>query len=219
MPDYEFYSQIQLGSKLSEFDQDIVKNEPMFFNSSWAYCMRNGGPITQAFCNALFKSENIEHLKDLVIDTRVHMLMQGWYPCIPGFHHDDVPRSGPKGQPNYDTPEYRSNHVCALINGNICPTEFAIGKFYMNRVPDSEIIYKRWHKDVERAIKLGDVKSVLAPSNQLIYFNDRTFHQGTRANRGGWRWFGRASWNTDRKPTDEIRRQVQVYLEHPMEGW
>jgi ribosomal protein L4 len=42
---------------------------------------------------------------------------------------------------------------------------------------------------------------------------------GTRAVKNGWRLFIRASWNTDRKPTNEFRRQVQVYMENPMEGW
>lgn len=28
-----------------------------------------------------------------------------------------------------------------------------------------------------------------------------------------------ANWDTGRKPSNELRNQVQVYLENPMEGW
>jgi hypothetical protein len=42
-----------------------------------------------------------------------------------------------------------------------------------------------------------------------------------QANGNGWRFFIRASWSTDRVKncTNEIRRQVQVYMENPVEGW
>jgi len=53
----------------------------------------------------------------------------------------------------------------------------------------------------------------------LIYFNWQTWHQGIGAHKNGWRWFIRATINTGRKPTNELRRQVQTYLAAPMEGW
>lgn len=217
---YEIDSLFEIGQQLPEFDQETVKNELMFFNGNFDFCYSNGGPITKSFLEAIILNEKKIPPNQLVIDTRVHMLMPGWFPCIPGFHHDDVPRSRSDGQPNYDNPEYRSKHVVALINGDIAPTEFALGKFRMPEIPLGGTIYKVWHKEVERHLEIYlSNNRVNAPSNRLIYFDDRTFHQGTRAVAGGWRWFGRASWCTDRKPTNEIRRQVQVYLEFPMEGW
>ena len=215
-------SQFRVGEPLPnfvDFTNEVVKNEPMFFNCSWHYMMEHGGPISHAFGSALFQSNEIEHLSELVIDTRVHMLMPGWYPCIPGYHHDDVPRSRSDGQPNYVDPEYRSKHALALINGDICPTEFAVGEFELSEVPEGDIIYKRWHEEVVKQLDDGVGARVSAPSNSLVYFDDRSFHQGVPAVEGGWRWFGRASWNTNRVPTNEMRRQVQVYLENPMEGW
>lgn len=212
-----FNSQIRLGRPLKQFSQDQVKNEPMLFNCNGHFALEKGGQITRNFVEA-FYSETGRDLHDIVIDTRVHMLMPNWFPCIPGFHHDDVPRSK-NGQPNYDTLEYKSYHCLALVNGDICPTEFAIGKAEFNEVPEGEIVYKQWHKEIVEHIKTGKLKSVLAPSNTLVYLDWQTWHQGTRAINNGWRWFGRISWNTNRKPTNEIRKQVQVYLENPMEGW
>lgn len=212
MTTYTIKSEITVGARLPDFTQDQVKNEPMFFNASPEFAYANGGPITKAFLDSL-------DALPTVFDSRVHMLMPGWFPCIPGYHHDDVPRSGPNGQPNYDTPEYRSTHALALINGDIAPTEFAIGTSEFVRVPDGEIVYKHWHQDVMRLLETGELRRQYVPSNQVVFFDDRAWHQGVRAISGGWRWFGRASWNTARKPTNEIRNQVQVYLDNPMEGW
>lgn len=230
--DYEFYSHIQLSHDAFDegFTQEQVKNEPMFFNSSFVYAYENGGPITKAFLNA-FALENKDTLsednyeEDFVFDSRVHMLMPGWFPCIPGFHHDDVPRrplsEDPLGQPDYsENRAYRSKHVMGMVNGDICPTQFALGRAKLE-IPDRDIIYKHWHPAVEELIRAGDLELFEVPSGVLIYFDCDTLHQGQRARSNGWRWFGRLSWNTDRSKhvTNEQRRQVQVYLEYPMEGW
>ena len=193
----------------------VLKNEPMFFNASLDFAYDNGGPITKRWVAEITRRYPTT---EMVVDTRVHMLMKNWFPCIPGWHHDDVPRSGRDGQPNYISPEYRSQHIMTLINGHICPTEFAMGQIELE-IPTKGIIYKQWHLEVEEALADGRLGKWYAPSGALIHFNDRAFHQGNRAREDGWRWFGRASWNTERKPTNEIRRQVQVYLEYPMEGW
>jgi hypothetical protein len=72
-----------------------------------------------------------------------------------------------------------------------------------------------------RLIDEGKLQRISAPDRQLIYFDCDAFHTGVKANAAGWRWFGRASIETERtgKVTNEIRRQAQVYLEFPMEGW
>lgn len=212
---FEIDSQMEIGGSLQDFPQDVIKNEPMFFNVNLDFAWKNGGPITRDFINMVYESNKPIDNSVVVIDTRTHMLMPGWYPCIPGWHHDDVPRYGLANQPCYLFPEYRSKHVMALVNGDICPTQFAIGKINMPSVPVGEKYYKHWHPIIENS----DLEKINAPSNKLIWFDDRTFHQGTRAIKSGWRWFGRLSYETGRTPTNEIRRQVQVYLENPMEGW
>jgi hypothetical protein len=225
---HTFDSAYRIGKRFSgndEFTPIDVKNEPMFFNSSLAYAYNEGGSITREFINAFshdFAIKSGIDPADFVFDSRVHMLMKGWFPCIPGFHHDDVPRHTSNGQPNYTDPEYRSQHCMGLVNGEICPTEFAIGTAEFSEIGEDQVAYEVWHKEVEQRLMEG-TSLVLhdAPSNKLVYFDDRTWHQGTRAIAGGWRWFGRISWNTARvnNITNEIRRQVQVYLENPMQGW
>lgn len=207
------------GHTMREYSTSEIKDEPMLFNCDLSYAKQIGGPITKEFI-AIFQKETSINDKDAVIDTRVHMLMPNWYPCIPGYHHDDVPRPN-NGQPDYINPSYRSQHCLALVNADVCPTEFAVGSAVFELPEENEIIYKKWHNDVMRYIKEGKLKVHKAPDRKLIYFNDRTWHQGTAAVKNGWRWFGRISWNTDRVKTvtNEIRKQVQVYLDNLTEGW
>jgi len=214
---YTFDSQIQYGTETQKtFSVEDVKNEPMLFNCDIETAARLGGTLTKEFLSIL--PDDWKNSNDFIVDSRVHMLMPGFFPCIPGFHHDDVPREREDGQPNYINPSYRAEHVLMLV-GDCCPTEFAIGESKFPEVPTGGKYYKVWHPMVVDKIKSGELISVSAPSNRLVFFNDRTWHQGVRAKKGGWRWFIRASRNTKRKPTNELRRQVQVYLETPMEGW
>lgn len=224
---YRFDSKFRVVAPFArDISNDAIKSEPMFFNCDAEFAYSQGGPITRSF----FDSMPDGWLnKPLVFDSRVHMLMPGWFPAIPGFHHDDVPRPTipvgqhfvTAGQPDYDNPRYRSEHIFGLVNGDICPTQFAIGECEMPKVLDGQLIYRTWHAEVERLLADGKLQSVSTPDRALIHFDCNAFHQGVKAKASGWRWFGRASFNTDRtdKVTNEIRQQVQIYLEFPMEGW
>lgn len=218
MEQMTFRSQISIGSTFDNgFSQADVKCEPMLFDCDVQHAMQLGGPITRAFL-AVLPADWLN--EPAIFDSRVHMLMEGWYPCIPGFHHDDVPRGG-DGQPNYRSPEYRAEHVMGLVNGAICPTVFALGDAAMPLDVGAQPIYRRWHAEVERLLYEGLLRPQLAPSGRAIFFDCNTFHSGTKATVAGWRWFGRLSRNTARTkaPKNEVRQQVQVYLDNSTEGW
>jgi hypothetical protein len=215
---YKFTSNITLGKPLRSATTDDVKNEPMFFNSNLEFALKNGGTLTKNFLTALIKETK---RLDWIIDSKSVMLMKGWYPCIPGFHHDDVPRSTENGQPIYKNPPYRSVHAMAIQGDPICCTEFALGTGSFTVPSKNDIAYKVWHPEVVEKIESGELVSFSAPMERIIYFDDRSWHQGVPSTGPGWRWFIRASAGTDRilTATNEIRNQVQVYLENPMEGW
>ena len=222
----EFNPEIKYITDFAQFiPNEAIKNEPMFFNSSLEYAYEHGSSITRSFIDAL----PVGWKKDVVFDSRVHMLMPGWYPAIPGWHHDDVPRPLMKtgehsinlGQPDYDNPRYRSEHIMGLVNADICPTKFLRSKCILPAIPDGELIYRRWHNEIEFLVNRDKAKTIEAKDRTLIYFNCDTFHTGVAAKASGWRWFGRVSKNTERVQgiTNEIRVNAQVYLEFPMEGW
>lgn len=219
---YIFDSRVEIRQPFfplrADWTQSDIKNEPMLFNCNHGAARNYGGPITRDILDKLPDDWNDGKI---VVDSRVHMLMPGWFPCIPGFHHDDVARNRPDGQPNYDDMAYESQHLMVLVGGEICPTEFALGVAPFPRPEHDEIAYKVWHPLVEQMLDLGKLRRWSAPSGQLIQFDWQTWHQGVRATGNGWRFFIRISRDTDRVKhcTNEVRRQVQVYLEHPMEGW
>ncbi len=188
----------------------------MFFNSDLKYAYKHGGPITREFIKNLPSGwANC----DPVFDSRVHMLMPGWFTCIGGYHHDDIPRSTASGQPNYDTPEYLSEHLMGLVNGDVSPTLFALGQHEMPEVKD-DVVYRVWSPLVEDQVTSGLLKTYEAESGKYIEFDWQSMHRGQATRANGWRWFGRLSRKTDRQKnmTNEIRRQAQVYLD-PTAGW
>jgi len=215
----------EIGTFANSIKNEAIKNEPMFFNASVDFAYKNGGEITKSFINSLPK----DWLIDTVFDSRVHMLMPGWFPAIPGWHHDDIPRPEipvgkhfiTAGQPDYDNPRYKSEHILGLVNADVCPTEFAIGNCKMPAIPEGDLIYRKWHEEVEDLLAHEMLTNVVAKDRTLYYFDWQTFHTGQKATSNGWRWFGRISRNTDRvkSVTNEIRQQAQVYLEFPMQGW
>jgi hypothetical protein len=216
-----FVPDIRELSSFAEFiHNEDIKNEPMFYNCDLRFAYLNGGSITRSFIDALpgeWKTGKA------VFNSRVHMLMPGWYPAIPGWHHDDIarPAGSPNGQPDYDNQLYHSEHIMGLVNADICPTGFITTACEMPAVPEGDLIYRAWHKEIEKQLEEGILYKCAAKDRTLIYFDCHTFHAGTKAVAGGWRWFGRVSRYTDRvnSITNEIRRNAQVYLEFPMEGW
>lgn len=203
--------------RMPDFSEKQIKEEPMLFSCDAEFAKENGGPITKEFLSRL--AEHWIEDERFIFDSRSHMLMPGFWPCIPGWHHDDVPREREDGQPNYKNPSYSSWHCLALINGDIAPTEFAIGSAEFPEVPLGEKYYKTWHPIVEKYIKEGKLNKLKVESNKLYYFNSESWHKGTKAIKAGWRWFGRASIKTNREVKNEIRTQVQVYVDLEEQGW
>jgi|SRR5690625_969757 len=213
-----------IGTFKTPSSEEEYKYEPMFWQSSVEYALENGGSLTKEFITKALEALQVAGVFNnepppMVFDSRVHMLMPTWSPAIAGWHHDDVPRSLPNGQPNYFTPEYDSKHVLGLVNAEICPTEWATGT---SRFPlYTEDVYKNYNRDVERKLEAGELLSLKSKSGVIYQFNSYTWHRATLAKKSGWRWFGRLSWDTPLadNPRNEIRKQVQVYLTEPDKGW
>lgn len=204
-------SQIQLGRELFSAPQTTVKNEPMLHRATRSFAEDHGGPLTHRFLAALDWNE-------VVIDSRVHMLMPGMYPCIPGWHHDDVPRSRADGQPNYETPEYKSEH-CMAFWGDCSLTEFALGEHEITIPPIGEKIYKALSPQVERLCVSGELKRVTAPECRLIFFDWQAWHRGSETTKPGFRFFIRGTRNSGLKARNEIRQNANVYMPVLEEGW
>lgn len=210
----EQYNSIDLNNLNQE---ELIKNETMLFSADFDFAYSNGNSLTKAFLDQLDKTKN------WIIDSRVHMLMKGWYPCIPGWHHDDVPRSLIDGQPNYESPEYEADHVIMIL-GDCSRTEFLKANLGFKKVELNKVVYNEWNIDInkhlDKAINSYKDKTVVQlESGKLYKFNCYDFHRGVPATKSGWRFFIRASTNTKRIVKNEIRRQVQAYPSNLEGGW
>jgi hypothetical protein len=202
-------SRYMLGACLPKFDDATIEKEPMLFHASEEFARAKGGPITHAFL------DGIADWGPVVIDSRVHMLMPGFWPCIPGWHVDDVPRTRADGQPDHTNPCYKSEHVLALF-GDCSLTQFTEGDFMLeDPEPFTGKVYQLWNRYLEKqALHISAV-----PPETLCFFNWQSLHRGQPATKRGWRLFIRASRSTHERPVNKIRVQTQVYLVDPTESW
>lgn len=228
-------STMRFGNKVefSEAQRSNIKNEVMLFNNGFYNAYYGSSEEKRVITrNALEGLDDEWYCEDnLVIDSRVHMLMKNWYPCIPGWHHDDVPRTRSDKQPNYED-ALRSEHAIFLLNAHVAPTEFAIGTADYKEVPLGSTVYEQWTKETSEHVASGLLDKVQAPDAQWVYFDDRTWHQGVGCPvEFGWRFFMRVSryyrvidgekvyCPRGNPRTNEVRRQVQVYMDNLNQGW
>lgn len=202
------------------FTINDIKNETMFFSCSPSFVRENKltSPITNLILEKLFEIEkSLKKEKNIVIDTRVNMLMKGQWPSIPGFHCDDVPRNPESGQPDLSLCDDSVRHFMVLVSTNkadtISGTEFVTNERTYNLKKDSV-----WNS-LDSAV-CGDKKKKtrFIKEREIIEFNQLAIHRATPAKENGWRLFFRLSV-THRKPVNEIRNQVQIYVDPKNSGW
>jgi hypothetical protein len=204
-------SYLAFGPQLEKADEHTIKTEPMLHRATREFALANGGVLTKRFLDYL-------PWNDILVDSRVHMLMPGMWPCIPGWHHDDVPRTREDKQPNYETPEYRSQH-CMCLWGNCSLTQFAIGEAEMEIPPVGEKIYKKWDTEVEKLCEEKVFHRMIAPEAKPIFFDWLTFHRGMPTTHKGFRFFIRATRESKLEAQNEIRYNANVYMPVIEEGW
>ena len=203
------------------FTEEQVKNETMLFSATPDFAEENGGPITKHVVS-LLKEKGIS--PNTIIDSRVHMLMPGWIPAIGGWHLDGVPRDK-DGQPIMDHPQLKiMNHWIYIVDfGTGATTEYVPSRGLTNTLPpekgNSSTLWKRHSLLINDYIDDHYLKPLKVNSNELTNIQANTYHRGVKATGTGWRFFLRASENTLSTPRNEIRRQVQAYIESENEGW
>lgn len=110
------------GDSIEQPEISEVKNSLSLFRASLEDAVRYGGDITRA---ALSKMVLVGDRKNIVVDTKTHMLMPGMCPAIPGWHTDGAPR--PNKNPSLIEQEKlddRYNRYHLLVTGEGCMTRF-----------------------------------------------------------------------------------------------
>lgn len=221
-----------VGQSITEPSQDAIEQTLNLRQVSLEDAARYGGDITRRALGAMnFKGDR----KHIVVDTKVHMLMPGFIPAIPGWHTDGVPRGddldpGGKGAPRIDAqidgvvsaPRY---HL--LVTGKHCPTRFLAKPVSLN-VENGPDLYKKMSQDINTAVdaaqRFGDGEGLFfdTPTSTVVEWDWWNIHTAQQSQGRGWRYLIRVT-ETDHimprtNPADFIRTQNQVYV--PTEfGW
>lgn len=213
-----FTPAIKTLGKMQKRSIPEIKNEPMFFNSSPRFVLQNCGDVTRDFFAQLIDVDFFRDSEDLkwVFDSRVTMTMPGMYPSIPGWHCDDFRRGHVHAQPDIERGEIDDSitHYMGIVGD----TDELTGTEFVTQSVTIEIDKRRVWNSLDAAINFmsGDLKTRRLQNQEIIRFNQSAIHRATEATKQCWRWWGRLSY-TYRKPVNEIRRQVQVYVSS--HGW
>lgn len=196
-------------------DPEEIRSLPQFFRADPDMVHRRGGPFLRRFLAAAPLSAAARYT---VIDTKVHMLMPGWYACIPGWHCDDFYRPG-GGQPDLTgMAQARSAHIGVVVGPTALP-EFAVEPLTLPAPEEMDgkgrPLYALYHEIIE-ARRPRTARPV---SGQMVRFDCFDFHRGLPAECRAWRFFARITQSDHLIPRNEVRRQTQVYLTEPFEQW
>lgn len=198
----------------TDIELQLIKAEPMFYRASVSFAKQHGESLTRRFLQLLPTG-----WENGIIDSRTHMLMPGWYPCIPGWHLDDIPRTRPDNQPDHANPSYLAEHICMIL-GDASKTEFLDSPVSLEDVPvGGGVVYDKWNKDINELIKAGRAKTSYLVPGQLMQFGYGDFHRGSPATKFGFRWFIRITRNTHLSAVNEIRKNANVYMSALDAGW
>lgn len=198
-----------------------IENEPMFFGFDLATANEFAGPLTRQFLDYI----PVGWGDDVILDSRSHMLKPGWYPAIPGWHLDNVPR-GEDGQPQLC--ECEAVHICCIVESATDPTgsltefvEHHCTPYLPDTLRDEDKArgyQSLWHLH-NNLIEQADPPTMTVRSGRPVQFGCADYHRAMPAKYSGWRWFIRASHRSGRKVENKLRQQTQVYLTAPKAGW
>lgn len=217
------------SGKIEEPDQNLVKNSLGLFRASVEDAVRYGGDIAREALSVMdFRNDR----KYITVDVKVHMLMPGFSPAIPGWHTDGVPRSDPKkgfnvdyGVPRIDyqdSGQMEGHRYHLLVTGR-CLTKFIDDPLIVD-LPDEPTneLYKLITRQVNKRLREKRASASFIQPNTVTEFDWWSLHTATQATHREWRYFIRAVESDYYEPLsdlrDIIRMQQQAYA--PQEfGW
>jgi len=199
---------------------DQIEGTPNLRRASLPDAVLYGGPAVR---NLLERAPLVGDRNYVFVDTKVTMLMPGWYPAIPGWHTDGVPR-GDKGDPtDYGNPslprqlDLRSPRFHTVVAGVPCLTEFLSGDYELEIEHDQDSqMYTEMTNLVSNMAYHGRIPQPRVWSSWDWW----QIHRATESTVRGWRLLIRVTESNLVPPTTNgfIRTQNQVYV--PLDsGW
>lgn len=191
---------------------DWISSEPMYYQAEPEFVRANGGYLSDTILD--FMRLEIPDGYNALVDSRVTHTMKGYYPAIPGWHCDNVPRSETYSQPDFSKIDPNCWHyMCNIATSRqVSNTEFLaspVKLWYSTDNVWSSIDKAMQDKEINRLCKPPKTKFI--KPGQIVKFSQTDLHRATPCIEPGWRLFFRVSI-TKKKPVNQIRKQVQVYI-------
>ncbi|MGM0846930.1 MAG: hypothetical protein ACQEUT_18380 [Bacillota bacterium] len=219
----------KLGNTIEQPSEELVKNTLGLWNASLEDAIKYGGDLTKECLSAMDLRMDKKYV---VVDSRVTMLLPGFYPSIPGYHVDGTPRGKElrpevKASPNIqaqeemDSPRY---HL--IVTGEASLTRFIDKKIELN-VPDvpSTKLFKMVDAQTKEMIGNGQIKQneiFTAPSCTAVEFDWWELHSAVAATKPEWRFLIRVTETDYLQPQRNLRKiirtQQNVYVPENF-GW
>lgn len=219
-----------VGNSIEEPSQELIENTPTLARCSIEDAAVFGGTLTREALGAMNLRGDRKHI---IVDTKVHMLLPGFIPSIPGWHTDGVPRGDEGLNPNnHGAPNLRAQieahpdeapryHI--LVTGDHSPTEF-IRESMQLRFPEDigSDLYREMTDQIDRLWLPHFATPWAVPPCTVVEWDWWNVHRAVPATARGWRFLIRVTETdhiTPRKsPNDFIRRQNMVYAPTSF-GW
>src|SRR3990167_1133411 len=149
---------IIIGKSIEAPSENLIKNTLSLRQCSVEDALRYGGEVTKAAIGAMDLRNDRKYI---VVDTKIHLLLPGFYPAIPGWHTDGVPRGGEgnpasAGLPNMawqEVTDKRPPRYHLLVVGESSLTEFINEKIELNidETPSADL-YKKMSQDINKLL-------------------------------------------------------------------
>ncbi|MCO5735954.1 hypothetical protein [Stenotrophomonas maltophilia] len=211
MTPIRFYPPHESGDCQINLTQDVIQR----MHNGLFRCPLSAAAGLMPELKALFDNAPVFNPDEWEVDVKVHMLMEGQYPCIPNWHCDNVPR-GPDGKVDYHRTGDEWTIPMLLWVSDGPTTEFLCERLEgINREPEG-------HEGLAALIRERNPATFQVVPQRWYSMNQRTPHRGTQAQRAGWRVFVRLTHRSiapDRPVLSFLRRHSQVYLDATHFSW
>ena len=201
------------GDELDAVSEAEVARTPGLLQADAAFAKRMGGSFV---AEAVSRVEAIGLTTPLIVDTKIHMLKDGWYPGIPGWHVDFAPDW--TNVVNWSRIDPAEQHFMA-VSHPVSLTEF-VGRPLTLSLPRIPRINGLLSRIVEAYAFDGDLPRATVRPRRLYRFGQLDLHRVAPALGSGWRLFVRISATRLRTPLNQVRaHDSQVYITNPNAGW
>lgn len=208
-----------IGKSMEQPDSNEIKSTFGLWNASLDDAIKFGGNVTRQALQAI----NLRHdRKNIIVDTKIHMLMPGFSPAILGYHNDGSPRDQNKNPQGKSVPslqdqenEERYNRYHIIVTGSGCLTQFLPEPLELDLKDKDYSLYAEMSNKVQSLVKENKINLFEIPSCQTVEFDWWNIHTGVIATKHEWRYLIRVCESDFYEPQKDLRKvirmQSQVY--------